>query len=52
MFKDGFTPIKFKTEAVVIYHTFVESMNTFTNAVGYLFKKRLVVLEEGGIRLV
>lgn len=47
---DGFTPLNDKTDAEVIYQTFGEK--TFKKAVGDLYKKRLVVLEEGGIRLV
>lgn len=47
----GFTPIIDKTDAEVIYETFGVSKKTFKKAVGDLYKKRLVVLEEGGIRL-
>lgn len=47
----GFTPINDKTDAEVIYETFGVSKKTFKKAVGDLYKKRLVVLEEGGIRL-
>ena len=49
---DGFTPLNDKTDAEVIYQTFGVSKKTFKKAVGDLYKKRLVVLEEGGIRLV
>ncbi len=41
-----------KTEAAVIYNTFGVSKKTFKKAVGDLYKKRLIMLEEGGIRLV
>lgn len=40
-----------KTDAELIYATFGVSKKTFKKAVGELYKKRLVVLEEGGIRL-
>lgn len=49
---NGFTPLNDKTDAEVIYQTFGVSKKTFKKAVGDLYKKRLVVLEEGGIRLV
>lgn len=49
---DGFTPLNDKADAEVIYQTFGVSKKTFKKAVGDLYKKRLVVLEEGGIRLV
>lgn len=49
---DGFTPLNDKTDAEVIYQTFGVSKKTFKKAVGDLYKKGLVVLEEGGIRLV
>ena len=49
---DSFTPLNDKTDAEVIYQTFGVSKKTFKKAVGDLYKKRLVVLEEGGIRLV
>lgn len=49
---DGYTPLNDKTEAEVIYNTFGVSKKTFKKAVGELYKKRLVVLEDNGIRLV
>lgn len=49
---DGYTPMNDKTEAEVIYNTFGVSKKTFKKAVGELYKKRLVVLEDNGIRLV
>lgn len=48
----GFTPMNDKSAAEEIYNTFGVSKKTFKKAVGDLYKKRLVVLEEGGIRLV
>lgn len=48
----GFTSMNDKTEAELIYETFGVSKKTFKKAVGELYKKRLIVLEEEGIRLV
>lgn len=47
----GRTSINDKTDAEEIYATFGVSKKTFKKAVGELYKKRLIVLEEGGIRL-
>lgn len=47
----GTTTINDKSEADLIYDTFGVSKKTFKKAVGDLYKKRLVVLEEGKIRL-
>lgn len=41
-----------KTDAAEIYNVFGVSKKTFKKAVGDLYKRRLVTLEEGGIRLV
>ena len=49
--KGGRTSINDKTEAETIYDTFGVSKKTFKKAVGELYKKRLIVLEDGGIRL-
>lgn len=49
---DGFTSMNDKTDAELIYETFGVSKKTFKKAVGELYKKRLIILEEGGIRLV
>lgn len=48
----GYTDLNDKTDAAVIYNTFGVSKKTFKKAVGDLYKKRLITLEEGGIRLV
>jgi predicted RNA-binding protein (virulence factor B family) len=48
---DGFTPLNDKTDAEVIYQTFGVSKKTFKKAVGDLYKKRLVVLEQVSKRL-
>lgn len=48
---EGFTSLNDKSAAEEIYETFGVSKKTFKKAVGDLYKKRLVVLVEGGIRL-
>lgn len=48
----GYTPINDKTDAEIIYHTFGVSKKTFKKAVGDLYKKRVVTLEDDGIHLV
>ena len=48
---DGFTTFQDKTPAEDIHATFGVSKKTFKKAVGDLYKKHLVTLEEGGIRL-
>ena len=47
----GFTSLNDKSDAEEIYHTFSVSKKTFKKAVGELYKKRLIVLEEDGICL-
>lgn len=49
---DGFLPLTDKSPADEIYGHFGISKKTFKKAVGDLYRKRLVVLEENGIRLV
>lgn len=48
---EGYTELNDKSAAEDIYNTFGVSKKTFKKAVGDLYKKHLVVLEEGGIRL-
>lgn len=48
---DGFITLNDKSAAETIYDAFGVSKKTFKKAVGDLYKRRLVVLEEGGIRL-
>ena len=48
---DGYIPFHDKSDAEEIYATFCVSKKVFKKAVGDLYKKRLVVLEENGIRL-
>jgi predicted RNA-binding protein (virulence factor B family) len=40
-----------KSDANDIYETFEVSKKTFKKAVGDLYKKRLIIIEEDGIRL-
>ena len=47
----GHTAMNDKTDAEEIYNTFGVSKKTFKKAVGELYKKRMIILEEGGIRL-
>lgn len=49
---NGYTSINDKTDAETIYQTFGVSKKTFKKAVGDLYKKRLIILEPDGIRLV
>ena len=48
----GYTSLNDKSAAEDIYHTFGVSKKTFKKAVGDLYKKRLILLVEDGIRLV
>lgn len=49
---NGYTSVNDKTDAETIYQTFGVSKKTFKKAVGDLYKKRLIILEPDGIRLV
>ena len=49
---EGYIPFHDKSDAEDIYATFGVSKKVFKKSVGDLYKKRLIVLEEGGIRLV
>ena len=49
---DGFLPITDKTSAEKIYELFGESKKKFKIALGGLYKKRLINVEQDGIRLV
>ena len=49
---DGYTPLNDKSAAEDIYDAFEVSKKTFKKAVGDLYKKRLILLVEDGIRLV
>lgn len=48
----GCLPLNDKSPAEEIYDTFGVSKKTFKKAVGDLYKKRLILLQEGGIALV
>lgn len=48
----GFLPFTDKSDAEKIYERFQVSKKTFKKAVGDLYKRRLILLEEDGIRLV
>lgn len=49
---NGYTSVNDKTDAETIYQTFGVSKKTFKKAVGDLYKKRLIILEPDGIRMV
>ncbi|VGO15628.1 Conserved virulence factor B [Pontiella desulfatans] len=49
---DGFIPITFKTPPEQINGLFGVSKKTYKNAIGALYKKRLITIEEDGVRLV
>lgn len=48
----GFLPFTDKSDAALIFDHFAISKKVFKKAVGSLFKQRLIVLEESGIRLI
>ena len=49
---DGFLPFTDKSPAEDLYNRFGVSKKTFKKAVGDLYKKRMITLEEGGMKLV
>lgn len=49
---DGFLPVTDKSPADEIYNRFGISKKTYKKAVGDLYKKRIIVLDKQGIRLV
>jgi uncharacterized protein len=49
---DGFLPFTDKSPAEELYNRFGVSKKTFKKAVGDLYKKRMITLEEGGMKLV
>ena len=49
---DGFLAVSDKSQPEVIYAMFACSKKNFKKAVGALYKKRLIVIEEHGIRLI
>lgn len=48
----GFLPVSDKSPAEEIYNRFGISKKTYKKAVGDLYKKRLIIIEDTGIRLV
>ena len=49
---DGFLPINDKTPAEEIYEWFGVSRKKFKIALGSLYKRRLITVEDDGVRLV
>ena len=49
--KRGFIPITDKSSPEIIYEMFGVSKKTYKKAIGALYKKRIITLEEDGIRL-
>lgn len=47
----GFIPVTDKSSPEIIYDLFGVSKKTYKKAVGALYKKRIITLEEDGIRL-
>ena len=54
MLKDsgGFLPVTDKSPAEIIYSRFGVSKKTYKKGVGDLYKRRLIIIEEDGIRLL
>ena len=50
--QDGFIPITDKSPPEIIYGLFGASKKTYKKAIGALYKKKLVLIENEGIRLV
>jgi predicted RNA-binding protein (virulence factor B family) len=48
----GFIPITDKSSPEIIYDLFGVSKKTYKKAIGALYKKRVIILEEDGIRLI
>jgi len=48
---DGFLEVTDKTQPEVIYAMFGYSKKNFKKAIGALYKKKLILIEDGGIRL-
>lgn len=47
----GFLPLNDKSPSEMIYASFQQSKKTFKIALGYLYKQRLIVISDDGIRL-
>lgn len=50
--RGGFAPVTDKTSPEIIYGLFGVSKSTFKKAIGALYKKRLITIEDKGIRLI
>ncbi len=50
--KGGYLPITDKTDAEIIYNQFGISKKTYKKAIGDLFRKRIIMLEQEGVRLM
>ncbi len=50
--ENGYLPITDKTDANVIYNMFGVSKKKYKMALGGIYKKKLITIEDGGIRLV
>lgn len=48
---EGFLPVHDKSSPETIYKLFGESKKSFKSAIGILYKKRLITIDEDGIRL-
>ncbi|HGX93147.1 MAG TPA: GntR family transcriptional regulator [Candidatus Tenderia sp.] len=48
---DGFLPLNDKSPPEAIYKTFGESKKTFKNAIGTLYKSRLITIDNTGIKM-
>lgn len=48
---NGFLPINDKTQPDVIYKMFGVSKKTFKSAIGSLYKKRIIIIDDKGIKL-
>jgi predicted RNA-binding protein (virulence factor B family) len=50
--QEGFIPVTDKSAPEMIYGLFGVSKKTFKKAIGALYKKRLILIESNGIRLI
>jgi predicted RNA-binding protein (virulence factor B family) len=49
---DGFVSVTDKSSPEIIYNVFGVSKKTYKKAIGALFKKRLIKIEDDGIKLI
>jgi uncharacterized protein len=50
--KDGFLPVTDKSSPEIIYKLFGVSKNTYKKAIGAIYRKRLITIENNGIKLI